>query len=305
MCYYRFLMNKILKPLASLFILAITVVGCDGSGNEKKTDAPATTEEAEVTEQGFGFDVMASDSYQVPSPNELFQIIKNSKLEYKEGLVTSSTGNYTSSKSQALNFGRLTADIAYSASYENFQASIDNFEQLRGLASELGISYVFDELMVNRVKNNMENADSLEMISNNSYINIVNMLEENGESVNLSIISAGGFVESIYLLSSLIGEYEEGSEVIQRLADQKLVMENIIDYLNQHSDEAKVAEVITELNPITTVFLNLKEVETSPSMTEREGRTVLGGQKVAMNKAEFDELKKAAADYRNSFSKAQ
>ncbi len=304
MCYYRLLMNKILKPIAILSILATTVVGCGGEGTEKKTDVTPEADSTAVEDQMFGMDVMSSNNYQVPSPNELFLIIKNSELEYKEGIVTSGAANYNSSKAQALNFGRLTADIAYSASYEKFQESIDNFENLRKLAGELGISYVFDELMVNRVKNNMDNADSLEMISNNSYINIVNLMEESGESVNLSIISAGGFVESIYILSELIGEYEEGSEVIQRLADQKLVMENILDYLNQHSDEAKVAEVVSELKPIADVFLNLKEGEAAATKSERDGKMVLSGGKIEMSKEEFDALKKAAKDYRDSFSNA-
>lgn len=305
MCYYRLLMNKTLTQLAFLGILALGFSGCDNGASEKKSGPEQATDTAAAAEsQASGFDVMSGDYYQVPSPNELFLIIKNSELPYKEGLIDSKPTNYTSSKQQALNFGRLTADIAYTASYEKFQESIDNFENLRKLASDLGISYVFDELMVNRVKSNMDNADSLEIISNSSYINIIGQLEANGEGVTLAIISVGGFVESIYLLSQLIGEYEEGSAVIQRLADQKLVMENIIDYLNQYSDEAKVREVIDELKPISDIYLNLKEKEMSPAMTEREGKKVLGGQAVVISKEEFEALMQVAKEYRDSFSNA-
>lgn len=298
-------MNKILKPIAILGLMAFTFYSCS-EGTEKKkkgeTDADTTMSESD---NAFGFQVMDEQSYQVPSPNELFLIIKNSELPYKDGLVEATPQNYETRKARALNFGRLTADIAYTASYEKFQESMENFENLRKLATDLGIDYVFDELMVNRVKNNMDNADSLEIISNNSYISIINKLEQNGEEVTLAIVSAGGFVESIYILSQLIGDYESNAAAVQRLADQKLVMENILDYLNQYSDDASVQEIIKELEPISNIYLNLKEENASPAKQEGDGKVVLGGDRVLMSKEEFEGLKKAAKNYRDSFSNAQ
>lgn len=295
-------MSKTLRPLAILSFAAIFLSGCGGEGGAQKTDKAPEKEAKKTVDVSTGFDMISGDYYQVPSPNELFLIIKNSELPFREGVISVEAGNYVSSKELALNFGRITADIAYTASYEKFQESMDNFEQLRKIAGELGISYVFDQLMIDRVKNNMDNADSLEIISNSSYIQIIDLLEQNGESVTLSIISAGGFVESIYILSELIGEYEENNPMIQRLADQKLVLENILDYLNQHSEEEKVKEVIAEMQPISDVYLNLKEETTSPAKSEKDGKMVLGGNRVMMNQQEFEALKKAARAYRDSFS---
>lgn len=283
--------------------VAFGISGCTGSDEKKGTADQGDSTAVNETEV-WGFEAMGGNSYQVPSPNELFSIIKSSKLPYKEGLVSMEAVNYTSSKEQALNFGRITADIAYTASYEKFQESITNFDNLRKVGDDLGISYVFDELMVNRVKSNMDNADSLEVISSSSYQRIIAQLEENEKGSTLAIIAAGGFVESVYILSNLIGEYSKDNPLIQRLADQKLVMENVLDYLNLYNEEPRVAEVLKELQGISDVFLNLDEESVSPTKSEKGDKTVLGGSRVIMTEEEFNQLKQAATDYRNKFSNA-
>ena len=140
------------------------ISSCGGETESNSQEADADSTVAEVETQSLGFDAQGGSSYAVPSPNELFSIIKDSHLPYVDGLVSTEQPNYETSKEQALNFGRLTADIAYTASYEKFQESITNFDNLRKIGNDLGISYVFDELLVNRFKSNMDNADSLEVI---------------------------------------------------------------------------------------------------------------------------------------------
>lgn len=287
-----------------LLIGILTACGGDSSDTKVEPQVDSTLTDNQESEM-WGFDSMGGNSYQVPSPNELFSIIKSSKLPYKDGLISTESVNYTSSKTQALNFGRLTADIAYTASFEKFQESITNFDNLRKVGDDLGISYVFDELMVNRVKSNMDNADSLEVISTSSYQNIIAQLEEAEKGSTLAIIACGGFVESVYLLTNMIGEYDASNILVQRLADQKLVMENVLDYLNLFRDEPRVLEVLTEMQGISDIFLNLDEESVSKSITTSGEKTVLGGNRIILTKDEFNDLKAAATAYRNSFSNPQ
>jgi hypothetical protein len=150
----------------------------------------------------------------------------------------------------------------------------------------------------------MDNADSLEVISSGTYQSIIAQLEENEKGSTLAIIAAGGFVESIYLLTTLIGEYQDDDEIIQRLADQKLVMENVLDYLNLYAEEDRVIEVLEEVRGVSETFLNLEEEEVSESVDTEGGKVVLGGSRVIMTEAEFNTLKEAAASYRNNFANA-
>lgn len=280
------------------------LVSCGGTEEKKNTTLDQESQPVlqEADPQSLGFGDEGGKTYAVPSPNELFSIIKESKLPFKEGIISTQSVNYGSSMEQALNFGRLTADIAYTASYERFQESTANFDNLRKVGDNLGISYVFDELMVNRVKSNMDNPDSLEVISTSSYQRIIGLLEENEKGSTLAIISAGGFVESIYILTNLIESFEEGSEVIGRLADEKIVMENVIDYLKMYEDEERVQTVLKDIEPVANVFLNLQEMEKAMERSADGDKVVLGGTKVIMTKQEFEALKAAATEYRNSFA---
>lgn len=293
------------RYLKLLFASSLTVlmVACGGETEESKDTTPQDQPVIrDASPMGFGD--QGSSTYTVPSPNELFSIIKESKLPYSENLVSTESAMYTSSKDQALNFGRITADIAYTASYEKFNESMANFENLRKIGDDLGISYVFDEIMVNRVKNNMNNADSLEVISTSSYQRIISMLEENEKGSTLAIIATGGYVESIYILTNLIGTYSDDSPVIQRLADEKIVMENVLDYLKMYEEEDRVKEVMAELDPISSVFLNLREEKASENRKGEGNKVILGGDRVIMTEAEFNALKEASTNYRNSFANA-
>jgi|GEM_PF-326315 len=285
-------------------IVTASLVSCGGEPEKPEIPQPENVETLSPAEpsQTWGFSSEGGNTYTVPSPNELFSIIKQSNLGYMDGLISTEAVNYSSSKAQALNFGRITADIAYTASYEKFQESITNFDNLRKIGDDLGISYVFDEMMVSRVTDNMDNPDSLEVISTDSYQAIIAMLEQNEKGSTLAIIAAGGFVESVYILTSLIDEYSDDNELIQRLADQKLVMENVLDYLNLYAEETRVQEVMTEMESVSDVFLNLDEEKVSADMATDNDKVVLGGSRILMSAEEFNELKAAAANYRNEFS---
>lgn len=300
-CYYRQRM-KAYYYLFTAGSLIATLASCSG---DPKPESHSVQQDTVIQEDmGFGFSDLAQTTYAVPSPNELFSIIKSSKLPFKENLVSTESINYTSSMTQALNFGRTTADIAYTASYEKFQESMQNFENLRNIGNDLGIGYVFDEFMVNRVKSNMDNPDSLEIISTSSYQAIISMLEENEKGSTLAIISAGGFVESIYILSNLI-DGNESDEITQRLADQKLVMENVIAYLDMYSEEERIQQVLDDLTPLSDVYFNLDEEKISQEVTKKGDKNILGGSRVIMTPKEFQKLKEAATNYRNSFSNAK
>ena len=156
--------------------------------------------------------------------------------------------------------------------------------------------------MVDRVKSNMDNADSLEVISSSSYQRIIGMLEEAEKGSTLAIIATGGFVESIYILTHMAPDFDAESDMIQRIADQKLVMENVLDYLNIFREEERVMDVLEELQGVSDVFLNLDEENISEQLSNEGGKTILGGNRIIITLEEFNELKAASAAYRNSFA---
>ncbi|MEM9023820.1 MAG: hypothetical protein AAGB22_08755, partial [Bacteroidota bacterium] len=221
---------------------------------------PAATNNTSVDTAGLNEDepemVISTSTihYQVPSPNELFTVIKNGDISFNPELIQPTEGTYTGMKAQALNMGRLTADIAYASSLGDFQQSIGTFDRMHKLSNELGISFIFDEGMVNRVKNNMQDIDSLTIISNWAYLTITEKLEYNEKEEVLALMAAGGYVESLHIILGSINGYNAENYLVKSIADQRLTLENLVGFLEKYQDNTNIASTLTDLQGLVETF---------------------------------------------------
>ena len=114
-------MKKQMKIIASiLMVLPLTfLISCGGDDQIEE----AIEVEVEVVEEGNEV------YYQIPSPDEMFGFIKESGLEFNGELLNpiQNVDNYTDPKMQALNFGIYSADLAYTAAFEEFNETTNYF----------------------------------------------------------------------------------------------------------------------------------------------------------------------------------
>lgn len=295
--------NKIIVSLVGASF-AFLVAGCSGSSDEndiQNVDVDST-------------DLVTADStlpvvdYSVPTPNELFEIIKLQGGKQQMNLVNSleNSENYVDAKSKALNFGVYSADVAYLSCFGIGIDFLKYFKKIEELGEELGISGAFDEGVMERIENNEANADSLFMISNDTYYNSYMYLEENQKGVELSLIMAGGYIESLYIITNLVKTYSDTDPIVEKIGDQKVVMENLIDFISQYGDDASVADVITDLKSLSEVFeKNMTFQESSSKVSNSEDGTLMisGGGAYIMTKDAFDKIKAKSAELRLKYTK--
>lgn len=295
--------NKIIVSLVGA-TFAFLVAGCSGSSDENEiqnVDIDST-------------DLVTADStlqvvdYSVPTPNELFEIIKLQGGKQQMNLVNSleNSENYVDVKSKALNFGVYSADVAYLSCFGIGIDFLKYFKKIEELGEELGISGAFDQGVMERIENNEANADSLFTISNDTYYNSYMYLEENQKGVELSLIMAGGYIESLYIITNLVKTYSDSDPIVEKIGDQKVVMENLIDFITQYGDDASVAEVITDLKSLSEVFeKNMTFQESSSKVSNSEDGTLMisGGGAYIMTKDAFDKIKAKSAELRLKYTK--
>lgn len=295
--------NKIIVSLVGASF-AFLVAGCSGSSDEndiQNVDVDST-------------DLVTADTtlpvvdYSVPTPNELFEIIKLQGGKQQMNLVNSleNSENYVDVKSKALNFGVYSADVAYLSCFGIGIDFLKYFKKIEELGEELGISGAFDEGVMERIENNEANADSLFMISNDTYYNSYMYLEENQKGVELSLIMAGGYIESLYIITNLVKTYSDTDPIVEKIGDQKVVMENLIDFISQYGDDASVADVITDLKSLSEVFeKNMTFQESSSKVSNSEDGTLMisGGGAYIMTKDAFDKIKAKSAELRLKYTK--
>lgn len=289
--------------------MALILASCSSNTEEAVVDE----EVLEITQEE-SIEETAADNlfYQVPTPNELFAVLKNSNVEYnRENLSdVSNASNYLTKASKALNFGVYTADLAYVTSLGQMDDASKIFETVRSLSKDLEIENAVDEVIMKRLQSNLENsnADSLFYLSNETYYNAYSYLEENDRRDVLGMIVVGGWIEGLNIILNL-EPYNEGSEVCQRIADQKLTLENLLIFTSTIEND-QLAEIIGELSSIEEVFnyadddVDDSESSESSEFTSSESADGVmifgGGESNSITEDQFNELKSIVLDLRTS-----
>lgn len=246
--------------------------------------------------------------YQIPSPDEMFGFIKESGLKYNATHLNSiqNANNYTDPKQQALNFGIYSADLAYTAAFEEYQESIKYFGSIQKLGDQIGLSSAFDKSLVERIQNNLDNADSLVAITNTSYFAVVDYLEQNEQGDKLGLVASAGWLETVYIVANT-ANYAKDKAAVERLADQKLTLDNLILYLEKYADNADVNEVLGKFKELENVFAQLPEENSGSgiSLKKKEGGKMVlgGGNKIKISEAHFKAIKEKVSEIRNNIVK--
>lgn len=294
-----------MKNILKLFLVAVFVltIGCKQNVQEKSNSDSSFSGTPEI---GFGQEELDEVFHRFPSPEETLSILQQDNLEFNGELLNDPGKNqeYLNSRSQALNIGVYSADLAYLTVFKRHQESLNYFEALYNLSNELRISAAFDIELLRRVQRNMSNPDSLKTLTDFAFIKITNYLVLNKKEKTFAIISIGGFVEALYLSLSLTGDFSEDNVVIQRIADQKLVLENIINYARPYKDDPAMIGALEAIRPIIKVYDEIVSVPGETKVTRGEdGKIVIsGGSRITISEAQYENLKQATIQVRKDIT---
>lgn len=236
-------MKKGLIVLSALAILASCGTQQSTSDNQNATaDSIVKAEEKNII-------IDNNTKYKLPSPVELYILIKEAKAKYTpEALhdITKSS-KYITSDAKAINFGIYASDLAYCTVFEKQQETHNLFKTIKTMGVELGISEGFNASIVERIDKNLYNSDSLYQITNDSYWEVCNSLEEQGNANILSKILLGGWVESLHLAIQSVEKFDTSSELVLRITEQSYLLENLIDYISSLAKDDSNDELLQRL----------------------------------------------------------
>lgn len=195
-------------------------------------------------------------NYKIPSPMEMFIFFKkiDSPFLYNKIHKANKYSEYMSVKAKAINFGIYTADLAYCSVFEDVQKTIEYFDVSRKLASSLGLDDGYGEKIANRINKNITNVDSLMDISADSYYSTKQFLEEQGYEYLLGLMLVGGWVEGLYLAIESVDGIDMSNPIVERIADQQVLLDNLLGYLHNNVNNKLILDVIKDLEPIQEEF---------------------------------------------------
>lgn len=293
-------MNTIVKFLkfSPIFLMFFWITSCSDDTDSKPVSDNKTTLEISDNVQEENL-----ITYLIPSPKDMFAFTKEGNLQFSDAVLNGkeNADKYIDTKGLEVGFGIYSADLAYTAAFNQTGTAGEYLKIVEQLSDKIGLGSVFSEALINRFKT-IESKDSLLKVTNDTYYDIVKFLEENDRNTSLALISVGGWVESLYIVTTLQDKYEKENDIIQLIADQKNIFENLILSLQQKESDENIKLILQELSPIKGIYdkLEVVKIEQPTETHASKNQIVVGGStKIVITKEQFSELKKTIADVRN------
>ncbi len=213
-----------------LSILSLLVWSCKSGTNTKQSNSKRESYELDTVSFLIQYD---GSLFAMPSPYQVAQLIKSNNIPFNESILNNpeNAKRYNTNFKKALNFGVYGTNLSYLNIYNRTPESIAYLNVLKKLSEELGINSAFDAELFKKIESNISNQDSLLIILSSSYRRVDGFLRENDRSDVGSLILAGGWVESLYLLTT-IAKSSSNRETINRIGEQKHPLDNLIEVLS-------------------------------------------------------------------------
>lgn len=292
--------------LLMLIIPAILFGGCK---SDKGKRSPGLLDEREADEIVDRIETIKQVYHLSPSPAEMLSVIDIADLSFDVSLLNppGNLDHYLDTKSQTMNLGIYITDLAYAALFGRREETLDYLDVVRTMAEQIRVTGAIDDALIEKARNNVEYLDSLFNISNEAFINMLFFCERNNRPNTVIMLSAGAFIESLYLAVNLAGDSDQTDYIMQHLADQKYALDNLMMFAESLKDQdPNVAAVMEDLKPVreiydeVTIVPGTTTVETEKVADDQPKKLVIGGgSKPTLSKKEFERLKKTTVELRN------
>lgn len=257
---------------------------------------------------GADASAQASSIYQMPTPNELFAIVRkmDGKGQKSAMSVAPNADRFATLSGRALNFGVYATDMVYASNFKLTSEVVRYYLACKDLGDQLGLSSAFNGEILQRLEKNLTHGDSLDVLTNDAYYAAYRKLQSERMEATLALVLAGGWVESMHLVMSQMGDFDEKAPLLSRIAEQKVSLEQLIDLMEQVKDDANVAPTRDKLMAIRDIYDQLNVVRTRNTGKSTSGRMVLGDDvSVSITGAKYEEIRAAVTELRATITQAE
>ena len=265
-------MNKKILDIAMHFILLFAFLIFIGTGCA--SDKGKGDESAQSSELTDDFNAELDDDliekintakrifYSLPSPLETAMLIKSAGATYDASYMNpvSNTGKYNTNLEMALNLGIYSTDLSYASLFDQTQATLNYINAAKKMADGLEILDAIDDQTIQRLEENINNRDIIIDIISETLLNSNSFLEDRGMQATAAVILVGGWVEGLYIATGLLEENPdlEDNKLVERIVDQKLSLDIIINLLENNKESVEVQTVLQDVNNLKLTYDKIK-----------------------------------------------
>lgn len=298
------------KYCGYLLATSIFLSACAGNaGGGKKTDADTSKKEqtAQLDPNKSAIVKINNRLFSVPSPLQLAGFLKELNLPFKKELLSDASArqNYTTSFKQALNTGVYGADLGYINAYDQLPEAAAYFSAVRFLTSELGILNSFNEETISRIEKNSGDKDSLLYIASLIYRESDYYLTNSDRNEIGALIIAGGWAESLYLMTNAGISGGNTKKLCELICEQKYPLNNLIELLRPYYGKLNNVNYDTfleNLSDLAGIFdeINVKYTFRDTKTDENKRLTVINSESnAALEDAQIEVIRTKITKLRN------
>ena len=297
-----------MKKSKLIFLSGLAVFALSGCGDGDKSEEIETVDTAKTEVPNVN--PVSENFFQVPSPGEMLTFIRMVGGKNNKNITflnpPSNEKNYTDPKIKALNFGIFSCDLSYCSIFEIGSEALKYFKTVKTMGDAIGVSTAVKPEILKRLESNVGNPDSLAVITDDVYFSSFETLEGSKQGPTLALVVAGGWIESIYIAVNLV-KYEANSPVIERVADQKYTLENLIEFMKKHEEtDANVKAVKGDFESLLAEFnkINVKDADAVKGKDDKK-KMLGGGQQLLMNEETYKVIVEKIKSIRNSYTQTK
>ncbi|MFN2396160.1 MAG: hypothetical protein ABR597_10785 [Bacteroidales bacterium] len=292
--------------LIVLLVLALMQlnVGCNQGQRQEATDLLHDTIGAEGLKMSEAMvnEIISS----VPNPVEMASALQKNDVVYSQKLLNPSGNidNYNTNFQRALNLGIYGTDLIYMNIYDRTVATLRYLTNIRELAADLRLEQFFDYNTLNRLSESSKNVDSVLFITNTGFDKMTRYLIDQDRSNIAVLISAGTWIESLYIATHAPKTPENQELLNKRIGEQKKVLDNLILLMNAYEQNEGFNTLLQDLKDLKSEFdrVTISYVYAEPSVKEQDGSLIVvdnSRSMVEINDETVKRITEAVANIRN------
>ncbi len=262
-----------LRPFISFisFLLIISFISCNQkeSTNQKSTEEEAELQKLKSKEKA---DKIKKIFFSLPSPLELTLLFKKEGVEYQSEELhkVANVDQYVTTVKKALNLGIYGADLSYSGLFTKYEDAIRYFSASQILAEDLGIGQTFQREFVTRLERNANNKDTLLQVISDFFLENDSYLKDNNQQIISTYVLIGGWIEGMYLGSSMITDQTNANGIKEIITGQLNSLDNLLILLKNTGRSNDLEQLRSDMVLLRSYYdeIIFKEIDSSLATLE-------------------------------------
>jgi hypothetical protein len=240
----------------SIFLSIIFLLSC---GNRKKEDLSVNYQEPQLDEMLVSQEAMDEVIQNIASPIEVASLLSDLNIPFSSSYLSEpeKMSSYSTNFEMAYNLGALSSDLGYLNMYNKTGTAINYLTTINKLTEALEVGQFFDFIKMKRLATSDNNLDSLLFTSINSFNRMDDYLRQTDRNNLSTLMVAGVWIEGLYLATQVF-EKSEVAEIRDVIAEQKLILNDLIIILNKYKADEGFSELIEDYMMIKNHFDQVK-----------------------------------------------